>query len=80
MFDGGIVKSKHSLSQINRVIEKCLDGLYKSQDTLDGKIKISEVEKHKVLEKIGKASGHDVRIRVLADQLIDLVFEQIAES
>ncbi|ACC79321.1 dynamin family protein [Nostoc punctiforme] len=79
-FDSGIVKIKHSISQINRVVEKGLDGLYQSQDTLDRKIQISEAEKHKVLEKIGEASGRDVRIRILADQLIYLVFEQIAES
>ncbi|MHC5719080.1 MAG: dynamin family protein, partial [Nostoc sp.] len=41
---------------------------------------ISEAEKQKVLEKIGEASGRDVRIRLLSDQLIDLVFEQITES
>ncbi|MHC5614344.1 MAG: dynamin family protein [Nostoc sp.] len=79
-FDSGIVKIKHSISQINRVIQKGLDGLYQSEDTLDGKIQISEAEKQKVLEKIGEASGRDVRIRLLSDQLIDLVFEQITES
>ncbi|MEH2447152.1 MAG: hypothetical protein V7K18_15500 [Nostoc sp.] len=62
------------------MIEKALDGLYQSEDTLDGKIQIYEAEKQKILEKIGEASGRDVRIRLLADQLIDLVFEQIAES
>ncbi|MEH2383931.1 MAG: hypothetical protein V7K27_34430 [Nostoc sp.] len=79
-FDSGRVKIKHSISQINRVIEKGLDGLYKSKGTLDGKIKISEVEKQNILEKIGEASGRDVRIRLLADQLIHVVFEQIAKS
>ncbi|MDZ8095354.1 MAG: dynamin family protein [Nostoc sp. DedQUE05] len=79
-FDSGRVKIKHSISQINRVIEKGLDGLYKSNGTLDGKIQISEAEKQKILEKIGEASGRDVRIHLLADQLIELVFEQIAES
>ena len=79
-FDSGMVKIKHSISQINRIIEKTLDGLYKSNGTLDGKIKISEAEKQKILEKIGEASGRDVRIRLLADQLIDKVFEQAAES
>ncbi|MEH2000469.1 MAG: dynamin family protein [Nostoc sp.] len=79
-FDSGRVKIKHSISQINRVIEKGLDGLYKSKGTLDGKIQISEAEKQKILEKIGEASGRDVRIRLLSDQLIDKVFEQAAES
>ncbi|MFN6464473.1 MAG: dynamin family protein [Nostoc sp. DedVER02] len=79
-FDSGIVKIKHFISQINRVIEKGLDGLYKSSSALDGKIQISEIEKQKILEKIGEASGRDVRIHLLADQLIGKVFEQAAES
>ncbi|MFW9258467.1 dynamin family protein [Nostoc sp. CALU 546] len=79
-FDRGTVKIKHSINQINRVIEKGLDGLYKSNGTLDGKIQISEAEKQKILEKIGEASGRDVRIRLLADHLIDKVFDQTAES
>lgn len=81
-FDSGIVKIKHSISQINQVIEKSLDGLYQSQDTLDGKIQISEAEKQKLLEKIGEASGRDVRIRLLASEVIDTdtVFEEAAES
>ena len=65
-FNCGIVKIKHSISHINRVIEKGLDGLYQSEDTLDGKIKIYKAEKQKVLEKIGEANGRDVKIRLLA--------------
>lgn len=79
-FDSGIVKIKHSISQINQVIDKGLDGLYQSQDTLDGKIQISEAEKQKILEKIGEASGRDVRIRLLASEAMDKVLEQAAES
>jgi hypothetical protein len=47
-FDSEIVKIKHSISHINKVLEKGLDGLYQSEDTLDGKIQISEAEKQKL--------------------------------
>ncbi|MEH2414121.1 dynamin family protein [Nostoc sp.] len=67
--DSGRVKIKHSISQINRVIEKGLDGLYQSVDTLDGKIKIYQVEKYKLLEQIGEASGYDIKIRYVAKML-----------
>lgn len=42
-FDCGIVKIKHFIRHINRVIEKGLDGLYQSEDTVDGKIQISVI-------------------------------------
>ncbi|MEH2284003.1 MAG: hypothetical protein V7K90_22205 [Nostoc sp.] len=78
--DSRKLKIKCFVTQINRMVQKSLDGLYQFEDILKGKIQISEVEKQKILEKIGEASGRDVRIRLLADQLIHLVFEQIAKS
>lgn len=68
-FDSGRIKIKHSISQINRVIEKGLDGLYQPVDTLDGKIKIYEIEKYNLLEQIGEASGYDIKIRHIANNL-----------
>ncbi|MEH1912216.1 MAG: hypothetical protein V7L05_06520 [Nostoc sp.] len=78
--DSRKLKIKCFVTQMNRMVQKSLDGLYQFEDILKGKIQISEVEKQKILEKIGEASGRDVRIRLLADQLIHLVFEQIAKS
>lgn len=61
-FDSEIVKINHSIPHINKFIDKGLDGLYQSNDTLDGKTKISDEENQKVLEKIVEASRRNIRI------------------
>lgn len=76
----GTLKIKRSVTEVKSLIQKCLDGLQQAKDTLDGKIKLSEAEKQKILEQIGEASGRDVRIRLLAAHLSQQVFEQAAES
>lgn len=68
-FDSGRIKIKHSISQINRVIEKGLYLLSQSEDTLDRKIKIYQAEKYKILEQIGEASGYDIKLRYIANIL-----------
>lgn len=76
----GTIKIKRSVSDINYLIQKGLDGLEQAEQILDGKINISEAEKQKIFEQIGEASGRDVRIRSLASQLIKQVIEEAAES
>lgn len=68
-FDSGRVKIKYSISQVNRIIEKALYLLSQSEDILNGKIQISETEKHKILEQIGEASGYDIKLRHIANIL-----------
>ena len=62
------------------MIQKSSNGLEQAEQILDGKVNISETEKQKIFEQIGEASGRDVRIRLVASQLIDQVIEEAAES
>lgn len=78
--ESGKVKIHQSVEQINRVINKTLNSLSQSEQTLEGKIQISEAQKLEILEKIGEASGRDVRIRVLVSNVIDEVYEKASES
>ncbi|GAB1540015.1 hypothetical protein NUACC21_26840 [Scytonema sp. NUACC21] len=76
----GTLKTKRLATEVQRLIQKSLDGLHQAEDTLNGKVKISEAEKLKILEQIGEASGRDVRIRILANQIREQAFEQAVES
>ncbi|MDZ7962490.1 MAG: dynamin family protein [Aulosira sp. DedQUE10] len=78
--ESGRVKIKHSVTQINRIIQKCLDGLSQADKTLDGKIQFSDSEKQGILEKIGEASGRDVKIRKLVSNLEEQLYEEAAKS
>ncbi|WP_292779717.1 dynamin family protein [Nostoc sp. NMS9] len=79
-FDSGKLKIKHFITQINAVTQKSLDGLYQFEDILKGKIQISEAEKQKILEKIGEASGRDVKIKNLAEIKQKEVIKQATHS
>lgn len=76
----GSVQTKKFVSKIKNLIDSGLDGLAQAVEVVDGKIKISETQKYEILEKVGEASGRDVKIRLLADHLIDKVLEEAAES
>jgi len=79
-FESGAIKIHKSVDQINRVIHKSLSSLSQFQETLEGKIKISQDQKLEILEKIGEASGRDCRIRLLVSDVIDEVYELATES
>lgn len=72
----GTLKINRAVNDITQVITKCLDSLDIVEESLDGKIKLSATGKQEILEKIGEASGCDVRIRILVDHLIESVIEQ----
>ncbi len=71
----GSLEIKQYVTKIKVVIQAFLHALHQSEQVLDEKIKFSEAEKQKILEHIGEASGHDVRIRLLAEKLIELVLD-----
>ncbi len=65
---------------IQRLIKDSLDGLDRAEATIDGKINLSEAAKQEILEKIGEASGCDIRIRNLADDLKNKAIEEASVS
>lgn len=79
-FDIGKLKIKYFLTQIYRMVQKSLNGLYQFEDVLKGNIKIHEVEKQKIFEKIGEASGRDVKIKNLVEIQHKEVIKQATDS
>lgn len=77
---GGKLKIKYFITQINKVVQINLDGLYQFEDISKGKIKISEAEKQKIFEKIGEASGRDVKIKSFAEIQKKEVIKKASES
>lgn len=75
-FERGALEIRQSISSINRLIQETLEGLDQAEEVLDRKINISEAKKQEILEQIGEASGRDLRIRLLANKLIEQVIEQ----
>jgi uncharacterized tellurite resistance protein B-like protein/GTPase SAR1 family protein len=76
----GSLKLQQVVTRINDLIQSSFDDLHQAEEVLDGKISLSEADKHKILEQIGEASGRDVRIRLLANELVDEVIEEVNTS
>ncbi|WP_228037235.1 dynamin family protein, partial [Cuspidothrix issatschenkoi] len=76
----GTLKINRAVNEISQVITKCLDSLDIVEESLDGKLKLSETGKQEILEKIGEASGCDIRIYNLVEERKELVIEEAKKS
>lgn len=76
----GAIEIKKFVSAIKDLSQMVLAELHQSENLLDGKIKLSEVEVQEVLEKIGEASGREVKVRILVEQALDLAIEETNKS
>ncbi|MCC5653644.1 dynamin family protein [Nostoc sp. XA013] len=80
MFERGPLKIERAVNEANRLIKKIINILEKSDYTLKGNLEINQTEKQKILEKIGEASGRDVKICMVAVKLIDQALEKANNS
>ncbi len=80
ILERGTLEIKQSVTKLNSLTQLVLDALEQAEQVLDDKLNFSEAEKQKILEQIGEASGREVKIRLLADQLLSQSLEQAAES
>ncbi|MBW4456947.1 MAG: dynamin family protein [Nostoc indistinguendum CM1-VF10] len=71
VFERGALKIERAVNEANRLIEKIINTLEKTDYTLKRNIETNQTEKQKILEQIGEASGHDVKICILAVELMD---------
>ncbi len=76
----GKLRIKRAVDEVNSLLNQCLDGLNTAKETLNGKIQISEIEKQKILDQIGEASGRDVKIQLTAANLKKEAFNQATQS
>ncbi|MBD1944459.1 dynamin family protein [Coleofasciculus sp. FACHB-712] len=76
----GLIEFQQSTEGLKQLIEVSCDELNQFEQILEGKLKVSEEDKHKIFEEMGEASGRDVRIQLLAEQLIVKSCEQAEES
>ena len=76
----GSLKIKQAVTKIKIFVQAGLERLHQAENVLDGKLKITEEDKQNIFEQIGEASGRDVRIQLLADQLMERSCEQAEES
>jgi uncharacterized tellurite resistance protein B-like protein len=66
--------------RLERLVQETRVGLKQNLDLLEGQIRLSESEQSQIIEQIGAASGREVKLRLLRDDLVDEALEAIGEA
>ncbi|MFZ1028306.1 MAG: dynamin family protein [Limnoraphis robusta] len=76
----GILEVKKATTEVNQLIQSGLEGLHQAENLLEGKLQLSEAGKSEIFEKIGEASGRDVKIKNFAKQQIKEIVQEAINS
>ena len=80
VYERGFPKIKNHQSKVIILIQEILSYFLQAELSLDGKLQLSEIEERRIIEKIGEASGRDIRIQILSDQILDRIIEETNSS
>ncbi len=74
---------KFKLKRLNLILDtfnqKCDKVLSQAQNTIEGKINISETDKQEIIEQIGEISGRDIKIYTFAKTLKKEAYKKAME-
>jgi GTPase Era involved in 16S rRNA processing len=76
----GILEVQKASQDINQLVKSAQSDLLITEGILDGQLKVSEEESQKIIEKIGEASGRDIKIKQFAEELFKEVAGEFDES
>ncbi|MEG4014638.1 MULTISPECIES: dynamin family protein [unclassified Microcoleus] len=76
----GAIALNQSAAGIKQIINTSCDELSQYREILEGKLTVSPGDKLKIFELMAEASGRDVKIKLLADELMDKSVEEVIES
>ncbi len=76
----GAIALNQSAAGIKQIIDTGCAELSQYREMLEGKLTVSPGDKHKIFEQMAEASGRDVKIRLLAGELIEQSVEESVES
>ncbi len=76
----GAIALQQSAAGIKQIIDTGCDELSQYREILEGKLTVSQGDKAKIFEQMAEVSGRDVKIRLLANELIEQSVEETIES
>ncbi|MEG4166165.1 MULTISPECIES: dynamin family protein [unclassified Microcoleus] len=76
----GAIALNQSAAGIKQIINTGCDELSQYREILEGKLTVSPGDKLKIFELMAEASGRDVKIKLLADELMEKCVEEAIES
>ncbi len=76
----GAIALQQSAAGMKQMINTGCDELTQYREMLEGKLTVSEGDKAKIFEQIAEVSGRDVKIKLLADELMEQSVQEAIES
>ena len=76
----GAIALQQSASGMKQIIDTGCDELIQMREMLEGKLTVSQGDKANIFEQMAEVSGRDVKIRVLANELMEQSVEEAIES
>ncbi len=76
----GAIALQQSAAGMKQIVNTGCDKLSQYREMLEGKLTVSPGDKLKIFELMAEASGRDVKIKLLADELRDKCVEEAIES
>ena len=76
----GAIALNQSAAGIKQIINTGCDELSQYREMLEGKLTVSQGDKAKIFEQIAEVSGREVKIRLLATELMEQSLEEALES
>jgi hypothetical protein len=76
----GAIELQQSAARIKQIIDTGCAELNQYREMLEGKLTVSPGDKQKIFEQMAEVSGRDVKIKLLADELMQQSLDQTLES
>ncbi|MEG3863274.1 dynamin family protein [Microcoleus sp. herbarium12] len=76
----GAIALQQSAAGIKQIIDTGCEELNQYREMLEGKLTVSPGDKAKIFEQMAEVSGRDVKIKLLADELMEQSLEEVIES
>lgn len=76
----GAIALQQLAAAIKQILDTSCEELNQGQKILEGKLTISQEDNPKILEQMAEVSGRDVKIRLLAEKLIEQSLDETLES
>ncbi|MBD2043122.1 dynamin family protein [Microcoleus sp. FACHB-672] len=76
----GAIALQQSASGIKQIINTGCEELNQWREMLEGILTVDQGDKQKIFEQMAEASGRDVKIRLLADELMEQSADEVIES
>ena len=76
----GSLAMRQMIDRLERLVQEARVGLKQNLDLLEGQISLSASEQSQIIEQMGAASGREVKLRLLRDDLVDEALEAIGEA